>query len=513
MALTAFAVNVDVTMVNVALPSLLTDLDASNRQLQWIVDGYTLTFAALVLAAGFLGDRFGRRNALLVGTLVYALGNTAGALSQSSFELTAARMVMGVGAAIMFPTTLSVLVNVFRDRKRRAMALGVWGASTGLAIAMGPIAGGALLEAYSWHATFWAKLPVAALVIAATLLVVPDSRDPEKPRVDLVGLLLSVAAVATVVYAVIEAPAAGWRSAQTIGLLAAAAGLLALFIAWERRVPQPMLDVRLFADRRFSISSAAITVSFFALSGFIFLVTQYFQILRGYGPLETGVRILPVALSVAVSSTVGIRLALRIGNKVVVGTGLTLLAATFVQISTNQESTPYAVIVLQMIGLGTGIGLTTSPATEALMGTVSEAKAGAGAGVNDATRELGGTLGVAVIGSVFATLFARPVGALPTLPNGLNAIAEQSIAAALAVSRGLAEAGAAGLAQTVRDAAVSGFFDGFQAGTLVAGGVAAAGAIVSWALLPNRPREATAEPAGATDGPVGMTAGHESVPV
>jgi EmrB/QacA subfamily drug resistance transporter len=509
MCLAAFAVNIDVTIVNVTLPSLVTSLDASTRQLQWIVDAYTLTFAALVLAAGILGDRFGRRATLVVGTIVYGVGNALAALTDGPTELAAARAVMGVGAALMFPTTLSILTNVFTERAARARAIGLWGAATGLAVAAGPIAGGALLESYEWPATFWVKVPVAVVVVIATVLLVPTSRDPERPRLDVPGLVLSIAAIGLLVFGIIEAPANGWSSPATIGLVAAALGLGTVFVLWERRVSQPMLDVRLFADRRFSISAAGITVAFFALAGFIFLVTQYFQFLREYGPLETGLRTLPVAIAVAVGSVLGTRLALTVGNRVVVGTGLVLLTVAFLWISTLDGGTTYPEIAGQMILLGAGMGLTSAPGTEALMGAVSTAKAGAGAGVNDATRELGATLGVAVIGSVFATLYERPLATLAGLPQGLAERAAESLGAALGVAESLAAQGEGAAAETVRRVAATGFYDGLQAGTLVAAAVAAAGAAAAWAFLPGRPR-ASLPPGPPTVGegaPAGATGG------
>jgi EmrB/QacA subfamily drug resistance transporter len=367
LCLCAFAVNVDVTLVNVTLPTLVTELDASTRELQWIVDAYTLTFAALVLAAGSLGDRFGRRGTLLVGLVVYGIGNAAAALTSSPEALVATRAVMGVGAAIIFPTTLSIITNVYTGRAERAKAIGIWGAVTGLAIAAGPIVGGVLLESSSWPATFAAKVPVALVAIALVVWIVPTSKDPAAPRLDRLGFVLSTLAIGLVVVAIIEAPEAGWLAAQTLGLLGAGLAAAAVFVAVERRVREPMLDVRLFRVPRFSAASLAITVSFFALAGFIFLITQYFQFLKGYGPLETGLRLLPVATCVALGSIVGTVLAVRIGSKVVVGTGLAFLSVAYAWTSTVSAGTPYLEIAGQMVLLGTGMGLTTAPATESIM--------------------------------------------------------------------------------------------------------------------------------------------------
>lgn len=489
LCLCAFAVNLDVTLVNVTLPTLVVDLGASTRDLQWIVDSYTLTFAALVLAAGSLGDRFGRRKTLITGLVVYGVGNGAAALASGTEALIATRAVMGVGAAIIFPTTLSIITNVFTERGERARAIGLWGASTGIAIALGPIVGGALLEHFSWPATFLAKVPVAIFAIALVALVVPDSRDPEAPRLDFPGLGLSTAMIGLLVYALIEAPEAGWTSFQTLGLFAATALAVAVFIAWERHTPSPMLDIRIFRNLRFSAASISITISFFALAGFIFLITQYFQFLKEYDPLETGLRLLPVATSVAISSVIGTQLAVRYGTKFVVGGGLVLLTAAYAWVSTASVETSYLEIAAQMVVLGSGMGLTSAPATESIMGAVSNAKAGIGSAVNDATRELGATLGVAVIGSVFASLYSEAFTskAVAGIPEAAVGPAEDSIGGALIAAGRLSDLGATGAAETLSRVASSGFFDGLQAGCLVASAVCAIGALICFAILPAHP--------------------------
>jgi EmrB/QacA subfamily drug resistance transporter len=479
--LCAFAVNVDTTIVNVTLPTLSTELGASNRDLQWIVDAYTLVFAALVLAAGALGDRFGRRRLLLIGLGIYFAGNAGAALSDSSGALIAWRALMGLGAAVIFPATLSTIVHLFTERSERAKAIGLWGAVTGISVALGPIVGGALVEASGWQAAFWLKLPVAAVAAAAVVAVVPESGDPRRPRVDRVGLVLSSLGVLALVFTVIEAPEYGWLAARSVAGFAAAAALLAGFVAYELRVDSPLLDMRLFRNARFSAASMAITFSFFALFGFIFLITQYFQVLRGYGAFETGLRLLPVALSTGTAAVVGTILAVRIGNKAVVASGLGLAAVMFAWTSQADNNTSYLEIVGQMIMLGTGMGFTAAPATESIMGAVPEANAGVGSGVNDTTRELGGTLGVAVVGSVFASLYAAAFDSAPaSLPL---AEAGDSVGQAF----GVAEAIGGAPGELLRSIASAGFYDGLMAGCLVAAGVCAVGCVAVAALLPSRP--------------------------
>ena len=331
-------------------------------------------------------------------------------------------------------------------------------------------------------------MPQSPAVLVARY--VPTSRDPHAARTDRVGFALSIATVGLFVYTIIEAPNHGWGSARTLGSFALTAVLAAAFAAWERRTEQPMLDLGLFGNPRFTAATASVAISFFALSGFIFLVTQYFQFLKGYGPLSTGVRLLPVASSVAISSILGTKLAVRSGTKLVVAFGLFAMAAFYLWVATTASAdTGYATIAVQMIVLGTGMGLTSAPATEAIMGVVPKAKAGVGSAVNDATRLLGGTLGVAAIGSVYASLYAsRLTTALPTEISATVArTAHASVGAALTSANKLASSGHPLLASAVHGAASTAFFNGFHAGDYLAAGIAAAGAVMALALLPAQP--------------------------
>ncbi|MGO9498484.1 MAG: MFS transporter [Solirubrobacteraceae bacterium] len=487
--LAAFAINLDTTIVNVALPSLVRELHASNSQLQWVVDAYNLLFAASVLAAGSLSDRFGRKGMLLAGLSVFGLASLAGGLTDGPGQLIAARAVMGVGSAMVFPSTLSLLSNVFTERGERARAIGLWGAITGAAIALGPIVGGWLLELFDWRSIFFAMAPIAALAGFLVARYVPTSRDPHAARIDRAGFALSTATVGLLVYTIIEAPNHGWGSARTIGSFALTALLAAAFVARERRTEEPMLDLALFRNLRFTAASVSVAISFFALSGFIFLVTQYFQFLKGYGPLSTGIRLLPVASFVAISSIVGAKLAVRFGTKLVVASGLLSMAAFYLWVTSTSATTGYGTIAAQMVVLGTGMGLTSARATEAIMGVVPKAKAGVGSAINDATRLLGGTLGVAVIGSVYASLYAtRLTSALPIgLPAAVVRTAHASVGAALTVAGKIGHAGHPALAVAIHNGAHSAFFAGFSAANYLAAGVAGAGAVMALALLPAQP--------------------------
>ncbi|HEX4109977.1 MAG TPA: MFS transporter [Solirubrobacteraceae bacterium] len=491
--LAAFVINLDTTIVNVALPTLVRELRASNSQLQWIVDAFSLLFAGVVLAAGSLSDRFGRKGMLLAGLSVFGLASVAGGLTDSPGELIAARAAMGVGAAMVFPSTLSLLTNVFTERRERALAIGLWGAITGAAIALGPIVGGWLIELSDWRSIFFAMAPIAAIAAGLVAGYVPTSRDSHAPRIDRAGFVLSTAAIALLVYTIIEAPSRGWGSSRTLGSFALAAVLATAFAGLEWRAREPMLDLSLFGNLRFTAASASVAISFFALSGFIFLVTQYFQFLKGYGPLSTGVRLLPVASSVAISSILGAKLAVRVGTKLVVASGLLAMAAFYVWATTEQAATGYGTIAAQMVVLGTGMGLTSAPATEAIMGVIPTAKAGVGSAVNDATRLLGGTLGVAVVGSVYASLYtSRLTRALPEgLPARFAQTAHESVGAALTTANKLAGAGHPALAAALHNAASRAFLDGFHAANYLVGGVAAAGAVMALTLLPAHPTLST----------------------
>src|SRR5439155_13795539 len=345
--LAAFAINLDTTIVNVALPTLVRELHASNSQLQWVVDAYNLVFAALLLAAGSLSDRVGRKGMLLSGLAGFGLASLAGGFTTSPGQLIAARCVMGLGAAMVFPATLSLISNIFTVRAERARAIGLCGATAGVAIALGPIAGGWLLERFSWSSIFFAMAPVAALAAVLVARTVPTSRDPSAPRTDVPGFGLSTAAMGLLIFTIIEAPNLGWSSARSLAGFAVVALLLAAFVAWERRASEPMLDVRLFANPRFTAASGAVTVAFFSLFGFIFLITQYFQFLKGYSPLSAGVHLLPVASSVGVASVLGTKLAVRVGTKIVVAGGLVLVAGFYAWVSTASAVTGYGTIAAQ----------------------------------------------------------------------------------------------------------------------------------------------------------------------
>ncbi|MFE3758280.1 MFS transporter [Nocardia tengchongensis] len=401
----------DNTLVNVALPSMAVQLQADMSGLQWIVDAFTLAFSGLLLAMGHLGDRYGRRLFMIIGLSGVAVMSAAGALSSGLGQVIAARAGMGVFAAVVFPATLALLTNIFTGARERAAAIALWTAMAGIAIAIGPTVGGWLLEYYSWHSVFWINVPVALVAIIAVLVTVPESRAPHVDRLDRIGILLSLAGVTALVWSIIEAPKHGWLATESLAGYLLAAALLAAFVAWELRVPAPVLNMRLFRNRRFALPSLAITVSYFAAFGFLFLITQYFQGVKELSPLEFGIHSLPFAVAVGFGAPIATLLAQRLGTTAMVVSGLLTLAVAMYIAGRTTVETPYlGPVVVSMILMGLGFAIVQGPATESIMGAVPLAEAGAGSAVNDTTREVGGALGVAVLGSVMTSVYANHIG-------------------------------------------------------------------------------------------------------
>ncbi|MBA3407010.1 MAG: DHA2 family efflux MFS transporter permease subunit, partial [Solirubrobacterales bacterium] len=465
--------------------------DASASELQWIVDSYMLVFAAVLLTAGALGDRFGRKKALTFGLLVFALGSGLSALADSSGMLIATRALMGAGGAFIMPSTLSILTAVFPAHER-GKAIGIWAAVSGLGIVIGPVTGGWLVEHGDWSLVFLVNLPFVAAALLSGRWLVPESLDPAKPRLDGTGFALSSLGLGALVWAIIEAPARGWADGLILVAFAVAAVALGALIAWELRVREPMLDVRLFRNRRFSAASGAIAVAFFALFGTIFFLTQYLQSVLGYGAFESGLRVMPVAAGVVLGGPLSAKLVEHVGTKRVVGAGLALVAVGLTMLSGAEVGGGYGIVAAVLLVLGLGMGLTMAPATESVMGSLPLAKASVGSAVNDATRTMGGALGVAVLGSLLSSGYrAGMEGATQGLPAGAAETANQSLAGALAVAQRLG-GGAGG---RVSEAAQQAFVDGMHTAVLAGAAVAAAGALLTLLALPAR--APLAEPAPA----------------
>jgi len=508
LCLSVLLVVVDNTIVNVALPTMSRQLSASTQDLQWIVDAYTLVFAGLLLVGGNLGDRIGRRRVLQAGLALFALTSVGAALSRTTGELIAGRAAMGAAAALIYPATLALLTSTFTRARERATAIGIWSAVSGLAVAIGPVTGGLLLRHFSWSSVFYVNVPVVVTALAAGARLLPESRDSHAGRFDPLAAVLSVAGTGLLVWTVIEAPTHGWTSPTTLDGFARTAVILAGFAFWQVRRPDPMLDVRLFANARFSAASGAIALAFFGLFGFIFLITQYFQVVRGYDPLRAGLATLPFAVVTGAMSPVAIAAMKRIGTKIVVAGGLAFMSAGFViAAGVGVDSAYWGRIIASMTLMAAGLALASSPATDAIMGAVLPGKAGAGSAVNDTTRELGGTLGVAVVGSVMSSVYgAHVVHSLTNLGvPAAAAAARQSVVAGLTTAAHLPPALQGVAARAARQA----FVEGLSAGSLVAAAgtaVAAAAALAFLPALAKAPRPGSTAAPVLAHGPTGRAA-------
>jgi EmrB/QacA subfamily drug resistance transporter len=489
LCLSLLAVVIDNTIVNVALPTLVRDLDADVAQLQWVVDAYTLVFAGLLLVAGAVGDRFGRRRALLAGLAVFGASSAWAAYAGGVDGLIIARAVMGAGAAFIMPATLSLLITVFTDLRERAMAVGIWAATAGLGVALGPVVGGVLLDRFWWGSIFIVNVPLTALAVLAGRRFLPESRDPVARRIDWTGAGLSGVGLVALVWAVIEAPSQGWTSAPVLAAGGVAAVALVGFVVWQRRAAEPLLDVRLFADPRFTAASSTIMVLFFALFGFLFLSTQYLQFVLGYSPSAAGVRVLPYAGAMILCAPLSSQLVMRLGTKRVVTAGMLLFAIGLAIAATVGTDGGYGRLGLALVFMGAGMGLAGAPATESIMGSLPPARANIGSAVNDTTRELGGALGVAIVGSIMSSLYAsRLADALPDdVPAPVAAAARESLGAGVGVG--------GSLGVEVADAAREAFVHAMSRASILAALAAALGAFLAWRYLPAR---AVEQPGGAT---------------
>jgi len=492
-------IGLDNTILNVALPSIQRDLGASSSELQWISDAYMLVFAGLLLTAGSLGDRFGRKRALTAGLLVFGTGSALAALSTDSTQLIASRALMGVGGAFIMPSTLSILINVF-PAEERAKAIGAWAAVAGLGVAIGPVTGGWLLENGDWNLVFLVNLPFVAAALLAGRWLVPESTDPAQSALDPLGAVLSIAGLSAVLYGIIEAPEKGWTQGTVLAGFVAGAVLLAAFALHELRTRTPMLDVRLFRNPRFSAASAAIALLFFAMFGLMFFMTQYLQGVKGYDALGAGLRTLPVAAGLIVAGPLSSKLGERIGAKATVTGGMVIVAGALVWLSGADAHSGFGLIGGSQALLGFGMGLAMAPATDSVMGAVPKDRASVGSAVNDTNRLVGGALGVAILGSILNTLYRGDMESVTQqLPEPARGAANDTVGGALAVADRVG--GVAGRA--LHDAANSAFLGAMQTTVLIAAGVALLGAALAARYLPSRAGEpAAAAPMALTPEPV-----------
>ncbi len=479
-------VSLDSTVLNVVLPTLVRKLHATTSELQWIVDAYVLVFGGLMLVAGSLADHVGRKRTFLAGLAAFAVGSTWAAFSGSVELLIAARASMGIGAALIMPSTLSIITNMFADRGERQRALGFWAGTSGAGVALGPIVGGLLLAHFWWGSVFLINVPVALLGLLCAIPLVPDSKDSQPKRLDATGALLSIAGLGLLLWAIIEAPVHGWSSALVLGSGAGGLALLAGLLAWERASSHPMLNVRFFAARRFSAAILCNGLLAIGLYGALFVMTQLLQFQLGFTPLQAGVRVLPAAGAIAVMAPLSTVLVGRLGTKLTVTAGLALAAAGLWQVSGATVETTYGGVVAGMVMLGIGAGLVIPPSTGSVMGSLPSAHTGVGSATNGAFMQIGGALGVAVIGSLLSTRYQhRLTGTLAPyrLPHAIQETVLGSLGGALGVAQRLGGATGGLLAQFARSA----FISGIDLGLATAAAVALAGALFALLALPARP--------------------------
>jgi EmrB/QacA subfamily drug resistance transporter len=485
LVLALLVTSIDHTIINVAMPRLVEGLDASAADLQWVVASYTIVFAGLLLTAGSLGDRFGRRHALAAGLATFLAGSVASALATSTTALIVGRGVMGLGGALIMPTTLSIVVNVFGDPRERAKAIAVWTAAAGLGIALGPIAGGILMRSFSWSSVFWINVPLLVAALIGTVHLIPDSRNPDAPRLDPVGALLSIGAVGSLVYAIIQAPADGWTSRSTLAGFAVGATVGALFVAWELRRNEPMVDMRLFSNGSFSASTVALSMLFFAMAGMVFLQAQYLQFVLGYTPLTAGFALVPAALGMLLGTGAGAHMNAALGSRIAISAGTLTAAAGVAVQAAFIDGTSYMPTGVGLLLFGLGAGIAMPAATDLIMATLPPARAGVGSAVNDTVRELGGALGVAVIGSIAATNYSASMRSELTGHTGISDPVRQAltdnVGSAIQSSGQLGPNGPeiASLARTA-------FVDSMSVSLWVAVGLAVTATVIAVVHLPRR---------------------------
>jgi EmrB/QacA subfamily drug resistance transporter len=491
LALSLVIIGLDNTILNVALPTLQDEFDASASSLQWMVDSYLLVFAGLLLVFGTLGDRLGRKRALQAGVSIFGIASLGALIADSAGQVIAVRALMGVGAALIMPATLSIIANVFPEEER-GKAIGIWAALAAVGIGLGPLAGGLLLEWFDWSSVFLVNVPFALAALLLGIRYVPESRDPRPGRFDLTGAALSTAGFSVLVYAVIEAPNDGWLSGTVLGLLGLALGLLAAFIWWERRTAEPMLDLGFFRNPRFSVGTAAVSVAFFALLGGIFALTQYLQFAHGYSAVEAGAIMAPMALGLVMGAGSSNRAVQRIGTARVVTAGLTGLATLLALTLFWSADMGAGLLLAWFFGVALSMGWVMAPATDAVVGAVPAARSGVASAMNTVARMVSGALGVAVVGSLVNSLYSDDMAS--SVPPAAPDAATESIGATATVAAQLPPEVGGGLLSAAGDA----FTSAMGIGLTVSAALALGAAVLVARLLPGAPAARPARGGAAT---------------
>ena len=458
--------------LNVALPDIARETHASQTQLLWVIDAYSLAFAALLLPGGAIGDRYGRRGALIAGLVIFGGGSAVAMAASSASELIALRAVLGLGAALVMPATLSTITSTFPPAER-TRAVSMWAGVAGGAAVLGLLASGALLTGFSWRSIFGLNVLLSVLALAGTLRYVPESADPDAPRLDVGGALIAVLALVALVFSVVEAPTYGWLAGRTVGGLALAVVLIGTFVTWEMRQDHPLLDPRVFRPRSLTAGSMSILIQFFAFDGYTFIILQYLQLVRGATPLLAALEVLPLAVAMMPTSRMAPRLAVRFGSGRVCAAGLLLIAAGLGIVAQLGTNSSYFLLAAGLLVLGVGMGAAMTPATTAITEALPSAQQGVGSALNDLSREVGGALGIAVIGSILTSTYSSHVDM-----SGLTARVAATVKGSFAV--------AAHLAAPIPERAHAAFLTGMNHALLAAVSAAVLAAVGVVGLLARR---------------------------
>lgn len=494
-------VSLDNTILNVAIPSISRTLQASASELQWIIDAYILVFASLLLTLGALGDRFGRKRALQAGLVLFGIGSLAAALSNSTEMLIASRAFLGIAGAAILPATLSSISASF-PREERPQAIAIWSAVFGLGVGLGPVIGGWLLERFEWNSVFFVNLPIVVVALVGGQFLIAESKDPGAPKADIPGVILSIIGLFALVYGIVEAGVVGWTASNVLLAFGAAIVFLGAFAWWENRNPDAMLPLEFFRNMSFTGANISLILISFALFGSVFFLSQYFQSVLGFSPLQAGLRILPLAITLVICSAFSQQVNKRLGTKYTVALGAALCGLGLLYMSFVYDiDTPYATVMIGQIILAAGLGIAISPATNSVMASIPVEKAGIGSAMNDTTRQLGGALGVAVLGTILNSVYLRGVEPLleevrttvanvPTVSEELLAQIlggiERGIQGAIGAANGIESQNplAAPLAENIRNTARLAFVDGMTQAMFIAAIIMFASAVLVLFLLP-----------------------------
>jgi EmrB/QacA subfamily drug resistance transporter len=481
-----FIISIDNTVLNLALPSISTALNASASQLQWIVDTYTLIFASILITTGTLGDRYGRKKLLIIGLVLFGLGSLGAAFSVSTLMLIIFRGLLGIAGALIMPSTLSILNHVFIEKRERTKAFAIWSSIFSIGAGIGPIVGGLLINAFHWSSVFFLNVPIVAIGLAGTFLFIPESKDENAPSPDFPGVALSVVGLFALIAGTIQAGELGWTAPRVLIEFGIALVFLFGFVMWEKYSPRPMLPLEFFKIKAFTGANVALTISAFAMMGSMFFFSQFLQSVRDYTPILAAVGMFPMTISVFSFTMLSVRIFHRMGVKFTMSLGLLIMgAALFIFAATVGPQTSYWSILLVQIVLGSGIGLSMSPATNTIMSSLPPNRAGIGSAMNDTTRQLGGALGIAVLGALSNRVYRSEVSSLSSV-SGLSESVLGMIRGSIQTAHNAVAALNGDMGSFVLNTAKQAFSDGMRDALLVGGAMMVVSALAAWFLLPKR---------------------------